>query len=191
MFRPIELSAGAPSLNLVDTVATRETQPSELLPSPPDLDEWFRLAGFDYRPVGSATRHDLRRAHELREAVYRCAKVVTGGVTPAADDIDVVNRFARLPRPVPQWDDGEVVMTASNFFDAAFAVIAADAIYCLSGEQNWRLRACPECRMLFFDSSRPGKRVWCSSTSGCGNRAKVRRHRARKSQRGSGAGHDR
>jgi predicted RNA-binding Zn ribbon-like protein len=31
--------------------------------------------------------------------------------------------------------------------------------------------------MLFFDASPPGKRLWCSSSSGCGNRAKTRRHR--------------
>ena len=43
-----------------------------------------------------------------------------------------------------------------------------------------RLRICenPQCRWVFKDTSRTGKRKWCSMSS-CGNRAKVARHRAR------------
>ena len=182
MSRPFEFSAGTPALNFVDTVASRATQPSELLRSPSDLDEWLRLAGFVYEPAASATDEELRRARELREAVYRCAEAVLESSQPAKADIETLNRFARQPTPSPQWIDGKVVMIAPAFFDAAFSHIAADAIRCLSDEQRARVRRCPDCKMLFFDSSRPGKRIWCSSTSGCGNRAKVRRHRARKSQ---------
>ena len=40
-----------------------------------------------------------------------------------------------------------------------------------------RLRACAghDCVLHFYDTSRAGKRMWCSMT-GCGNRAKARRH---------------
>jgi predicted RNA-binding Zn ribbon-like protein len=43
-----------------------------------------------------------------------------------------------------------------------------------------RLRICenPQCHWVFKDTSRTGKRKWCSMRS-CGNRAKVARHRAR------------
>jgi len=40
-----------------------------------------------------------------------------------------------------------------------------------------RVRACAghDCVLHFYDTSRAGKRMWCSM-SGCGNRAKARRH---------------
>jgi predicted RNA-binding Zn ribbon-like protein len=43
-----------------------------------------------------------------------------------------------------------------------------------------RLRICAndDCRMPFFDSSRTGRRRWCTMQV-CGNRAKAARHRAR------------
>jgi predicted RNA-binding Zn ribbon-like protein len=43
-----------------------------------------------------------------------------------------------------------------------------------------RLKMCAsdDCRWIFFDRSKPANRRWCSS-DGCGNRAKVKRYRAR------------
>ena len=40
-----------------------------------------------------------------------------------------------------------------------------------------RIRACAghDCVLHFYDTSRAGKRQWCSM-AGCGNRAKARRH---------------
>jgi hypothetical protein len=40
-----------------------------------------------------------------------------------------------------------------------------------------RIRACggQDCVLHFYDTSRAGKRMWCSM-AGCGNRAKARRH---------------
>jgi predicted RNA-binding Zn ribbon-like protein len=46
---------------------------------------------------------------------------------------------------------------------------------------SWpRLRACPDCRWVFYDTSRNGRRVWCSMTGAdgaraCGSIAKTRR----------------
>jgi predicted RNA-binding Zn ribbon-like protein len=48
-----------------------------------------------------------------------------------------------------------------------------------------RLKACPDCRWSFYDNTRNGSKRWClmaaagPGTRGCGNIAKVRRHRAR------------
>jgi predicted RNA-binding Zn ribbon-like protein len=53
-------------------------------------------------------------------------------------------------------------------------------------EGTWaRLKACPDCRWAFYDRTRNGSKRWCLMESagpgsrGCGNIAKVRRHRAR------------
>ena len=53
----------------------------------------------------------------------------------------------------------------------------------------WRLRACPDCGWAFHDTSRNGRRTWCSMTAGpgargCGSIAKTRSYRAR--QRATG-----
>jgi predicted RNA-binding Zn ribbon-like protein len=51
---------------------------------------------------------------------------------------------------------------------------------------SWsRLKACPDCRWAFYDHTRNGSKRWClmaaagPGTRGCGNIAKVRRHRQR------------
>lgn len=51
---------------------------------------------------------------------------------------------------------------------------------------SWtRLKACPDCRWVFYDNTRNGRKRWClmnagaASGRGCGNIAKVRRYRAR------------
>jgi predicted RNA-binding Zn ribbon-like protein len=48
-----------------------------------------------------------------------------------------------------------------------------------------RIRACAghDCVLHFYDTSRAGKRMWCSM-AGCGNRAKARRHYERSRLRG-------
>jgi predicted RNA-binding Zn ribbon-like protein len=48
-----------------------------------------------------------------------------------------------------------------------------------------RVCANEECRWVFHDTSRSGRRKWCDMAT-CGNRAKVARHRE-KSRRGAGA----
>lgn len=47
-----------------------------------------------------------------------------------------------------------------------------------------RLRACPDCGWVFYDSSRNARRTWCSMTAGggargCGSIAKTRAYRTR------------
>ena len=55
-----------------------------------------------------------------------------------------------------------------------------------------RVRACPDCRWVFYDSSRNGRRRWCSMTAeagarGCGSIAKTRSYRARHAAKDVGA----
>lgn len=61
-------------------------------------------------------------------------------------------------------------------------VIVVDALV----NRTWsRLRSCPDCRWVFYDTSRNGRRTWCSMTAaggarGCGSIAKTRAYRQRK-----------
>src|SRR5258705_2479009 len=48
-----------------------------------------------------------------------------------------------------------------------------------------RLKACPDCRWIFYDNTRNGSKRWCLMTAGgpagrsCGSIAKVKAHRSR------------
>jgi hypothetical protein len=59
------------------------------------------------------------------------------------------------------------------------------------GESTWpRLKACPDCRWVFYDKSRSKTRVWCGMYAGkggraCGTIAKVKRYRQKR--RGTGS----
>jgi hypothetical protein len=61
--------------------------------------------------------------------------------------------------------------------------LAAEAI---RAGQWARLKACPDCKWVFYDHSRNGGRRWCAMTAGspygrgCGSIAKVRSYRERK-----------
>jgi predicted RNA-binding Zn ribbon-like protein len=64
--------------------------------------------------------------------------------------------------------------------DGALARLAEIAAREVSQGDKDRLRVCAneECRWVFHDTSRSGRRKWCDMSS-CGNRAKAARHRAR------------
>ncbi|NED97760.1 CGNR zinc finger domain-containing protein [Phytoactinopolyspora alkaliphila] len=63
-----------------------------------------------------------------------------------------------------------------------FLVVVLDAV----AAATWpRLKACPDCRWVFYDHTRNGSKKWCLMTAGgpdgrsCGSIAKVRAHRDR------------
>ncbi|CAM5551965.1 Zf-CGNR multi-domain protein OS=Streptomyces tendae OX=1932 GN=GUR47_17670 PE=4 SV=1 [Streptomyces tendae] len=60
--------------------------------------------------------------------------------------------------------------------------MARDAIELLTGPHADRVRECGahNCYLLFVDTSRPGRRRLACATGHCGNREKVRAHRARR-----------
>lgn len=60
--------------------------------------------------------------------------------------------------------------------DRALWPVAWSAALLLTGPDLVRLKCCDGCGRLFFDGSRNRSRRWCDM-QGCGNRAKVARHR--------------
>jgi predicted RNA-binding Zn ribbon-like protein len=174
-----EFISGSQCLDFVDTLGNRRAEPVERLAAPADLDRWLRAAGLGGPFRRKSTSVDLASARTLRDAVFRFAMSAIEDAPPGVRDIRTINRWAmRMPlRPTIAGD--RIQMTAKQPIEAALSTIAAEAIEMVLGPQRSRIRVCPECRMVFVDTSRPGKRRWCSSASGCGNRAKVRAHRSR------------
>jgi predicted RNA-binding Zn ribbon-like protein len=174
-----EFISGSLCLDFADTLGNRRAEPVERLAAPADLDRWLRAAGLGGPFRRKSTSVDLTNARALRDAVFRFAMSAIEDAPPGVRDIRTINRWAmRMPlRPTIAGD--RIQMTAKQPIEAALSTIAAEAIEMVLGTQRSRIRVCPECRMVFVDTSRPGKRRWCSSASGCGNRAKVRAHRSR------------
>lgn len=182
MDRDFEFIAGALSLNLVDTVSNWAGSPVERLNDPADLSGWLHAAGLAEAGVAPALA-DLETTRSLRAAIHRCGRAAIAGDPMKPADLRIINRAAAAAPLRPRLANGTVQLTADNPVEAALSTIAADAIAILADTSHPRLRICPGCQMMFFDSSRPGKRRWCSSAAGCGNRAKVGRHRRREQQR--------
>ncbi|WP_428697349.1 CGNR zinc finger domain-containing protein [Stappia sp.] len=182
--QPFEFIAGSPALCLVDTMGNRGGDRDggaviERLPDPAALDAWLCAAGLSSQAGDAANRKDLDEARTLREAIHRCGLAAIAGEDLPAADLALVNRAASAKPLRPQLVAGRIVHLAAAPVQGALSLLAADALALFVDPLRDRLRQCPECRMMFLDTSRPGKRLWCSSAQGCGNRAKVRKYRAR------------
>ena len=118
----------------------------------------------------------------VRNTLERLLRDEARGVGASDADLDVLDRLlaragaARGLVPAVRgyswgWrrDPGEVTRRC-------FAAIWS-AARLLTSEDRHRLKLCDGCGRLFHDASRNHSRRWCDM-QGCGNRAKVRRHRA-------------
>ena len=153
----------------------------ERLTSPSELARWLALSTLG-AAVRSVTRADLARAIRLRGAVWRIAKSILDEERPRAADIRLLNAEAQRPALARELlADGKSLRWHRPSVGAALATIAADAVMLFGDEaQRARLRRCenPDCRVVFFDDSRPGSRRWCAANR-CGDRLRARAYRER------------
>jgi predicted RNA-binding Zn ribbon-like protein len=144
-----------------------------------DLSRW--LAQCELAVGVPATAVDLAAARRLRRAIWNGAEAVVDGGAPAVGDLALINEAAARPSLVPSLDPALGRAWHEPRAEQALSDIARDAIALLSDPaQRARLRRCasPDCELLFYDSSRPGRRRWCS-TERCGDRMRARAYRAR------------
>nr|WP_062331774.1 CGNR zinc finger domain-containing protein [Herbidospora sakaeratensis] len=157
-------------LDLTNTVFDR-TLPAgedvELLRTPSDVLSWCLSAGlFDEAPdpVAGALVTETRTVREQAWAVFDT--IARGGAAPAGPFGALLERAGKGLRASAGW-------AAPGAIPAALALQAVEAVFTLPPA---RIRACGRCGWLFLDSSRGGRRRWCSMSI-CGNREKARRHR--------------
>jgi predicted RNA-binding Zn ribbon-like protein len=133
----------------------------------------------------------LESARALREVIYRIFAAVATEIQPTKADLTVLN--AELGNAMAS---GRVIPVANGFgwewssdqyaLDQMFGPIARSAADLLTSRELGLVRECTSatCSWLFVDHTKNHRRRWCTMT-GCGNVAKVRRHRQR--QRGNEA----
>lgn len=169
--------SGRLCLDFVATVGERWRRSFERLLSPEDLARWMVETGMLASPPNVSARQ-LAAGRTLREAINRLARP---GIEPEPQDREELNRWAAGTPLAPQLTpDGKLLWVAAAPVEAMFASIARDAVDLLTGPLAGRIRECgaADCAILFVDTSRPGRRQWCSTTA-CGNRVRTKAYRQR------------
>ncbi|MFJ3900375.1 CGNR zinc finger domain-containing protein [Streptomyces sp. NPDC090025] len=128
----------------------------------------------------TVTDAELGAVRETRDALWRLALARAGGGPLGPADLALLNAAAaRPPLATRLTADGRREWAPGATVGGLVATIARDAVELFSGPYADRVRVCgaADCQLLFADTSRPGRRRWCAMER-CGNRQKVRAHRA-------------
>jgi predicted RNA-binding Zn ribbon-like protein len=153
----------------------RETQVDQLS-DPRALKEWLRLHDLD---APGPTERDLAAARDLREALHAVTVAALKKTAAAPADLRVIESILRNDRPLKlRKAAGGFKALGPASVSEALARLARQAIVDLTGANRELLHACGDeaCSGIFLDQV--GRRRWCSDER-CGNRARVRAHRAR------------
>ena len=188
------------SATLADTVDFLNTdeldgtgRPIEWLPTLADVTRWLVEHGLLHADesglieastqAGSAA--PLGQAHAARAATREIVEALVSGRPADTAALAAVNRILQT-RAMVELVPGQGGLTVGHRhvgdpLKAALAGIAEPLVALVERGEADRLRICANdgCRWVFHDTSRTGRRRWCSMAS-CGNRAKAARHRARK-----------
>jgi predicted RNA-binding Zn ribbon-like protein len=170
---------GSLALDFAYTGALGDNPAWERLNKPNDLAVWLeeRFTGVD----GTVDERDLRDAQALRTAIASCTLAASRNRQLPAADVDVINLFAATPDIPPVLPGGSrQAGRTSARARQAFSVMAREAVDLFGAATSGRIREChaEDCDLVFYDDSRSNNRRWCSMQR-CGNRAKVRAHRAK------------
>ncbi|MEX5258436.1 CGNR zinc finger domain-containing protein [Kocuria arenosa] len=152
-------------------------QGGERLRGPEDLTQW--LHQHISPAVAAADEQDLAHALGLRGCIVDVACALARGNELPEDALVRIDALAARPG-VPGRIDAPAAVVPAWPVECALATIAGNAAAAFSaGFIRVRVCAAEDCDLIFYDGSAGGARRWCSMRR-CGNRAKVRAHRARK-----------
>ena len=153
---------------------------AEDLSGPAELASWLEENGLAEDPDVSA--RDVPRAIEAREALRSLLLENNGAPAEegAWERLDAA--FEGVAAEVRFSGGAATLVPRGRAMDAALARLAMIVRDAMASGEWARLKACPddECQWAFYDRSRNRSRTWCDMQD-CGNRAKVRAFRARKS----------
>lgn len=195
------LLAGQLSLDFVNSIDGRiGPHPQDFLTDALSVVQW----GYHVSLLSEAERDQLllhlehhpgeaasffTQAIALREALYRIVTTFVQQESPAPEDLDLLQReyTAGLSHAQLNAQGSGVGWHWPLTPDPRGLVwaIARSALELLTSPELTRVRQCPgcdDCGWLFLDTSKGGKRQWCSM-EGCGSRVKMRRLYQRQQQK--------
>ncbi len=154
----------------------------QTLMRPADLERWAAdiagVAGLH------ATVGDVDLAVQLQAAIWSVADALIDRQPAPESDRAVLNDLASQPCLIPHLRPGPTrAWVGVQGVRSVMSSVARDAIDVFGGPRAARLKRCEgsRCALLFVDTSRSGRRRWCSMER-CGNRAKVAAHRRRRKE---------
>lgn len=194
-FEPSDLVGGHHVLDFVNTAPGRNAEPRDWLDGYARLLEWAGLSG-RFQPAvldrlaaaasvdPAAAEAALERARSLREALFDLFRALASGAEPPAAALAEAQAHWRGAAAASRLEavNGAVSVDPSGAgLDRISAQIALDAVELMQGGAPGRLKLCEghDCAWLFLDTSKNGRRRWCSMAT-CGNTAKARRHYQRR-----------
>lgn len=183
------------ALELVNAGRGADQAPGNALQAPAGLVAWLRDAGLvPPGPIRDALRSPaearilLDEARRLRADIERLLEAFRAGDPLPGPALFGLNRVLGASRTSLRLvDTGERplldVHEAGRSVLTVLSPVAVSAARLLTEADPARLRQCasPDCGIWFVDTSKAGRRRWCSMTR-CGNRAKAARHRRKAAQ---------
>ena len=193
----LELVGGSVALDFANTGSIEGAPPSERLETYDDLVTFARRTDLigdgraaELRTVAAAEPERaaavLERARELRDTLHRVFTAVAVSGRPEDAHVESLNtfleegmRYRRLERDERccgwTWSAGDEPLA-----QMLWPIVNEAADLLVDGELE-RVKRCGNdtCAWLFVDLSRNRSRRWCDMKD-CGNRAKARRHYARR-----------
>lgn len=175
------LGHGASWLDLVGTViGWHYDEPIELLESPARLRSWLELQELD---IGrEPTWDELEQAHWIRAGLRELASAVVYSHPPRRSALRAVNGLLADqpagPRLAYDAPSARLVQRRPRSVAMALVTLSRTAVTQLTGADAERLRDCAaeDCTRIFLPPN--DRRQWCPGGR-CGNRTRVRAHRAR------------
>lgn len=176
-------------LDLVNTEAVFAGEPVDLLRDFGDLMDWLQQARVLAEPAVAAARERwgdkpeaaaaFRQALTLRSSLRQMVQRLSEGKGATDDQVAAINRvLAGRPayRQLTRKGKGFSSTLVSDAESAAHLLVpvAESAAWLLEQGDSSLLRRCenPRCILFFYDTTRNGRRRWCSM-AGCGSRAKA------------------
>ncbi|WP_407560472.1 CGNR zinc finger domain-containing protein [Streptomyces sp. 184] len=174
---------GALSLELLTTGGPGAFARYEVLHTPADVAAWATASRLRPAPELTVADADVAAVRHLRDALFRLTRARAHAAPLPTADLATLNAAAAEPPLAPRLTpDGTPAWSPHPATTARLlSTVARDAVDLFSGPYAHRIRECAgdRCYLLFADTSRPGRRRWCSMDR-CGNRHKARTLRARR-----------
>jgi predicted RNA-binding Zn ribbon-like protein len=187
------------AIRFVNTVAWRRAdQQEERLPSAEALLAWLveaevfdgrflRALALEWSNDPVLAEKEYQTTLGLRETIYRALHSAASAKAPAKTDVALLSHLLNAGTSGMQLSvqRGRYVWAADEHASrsrALFMPVLVSAVALLTGPHAHKVKQCQDdrgCGWLFVDESRAQNRRWCSMGD-CGNRAKARRHYARK-----------
>jgi predicted RNA-binding Zn ribbon-like protein len=187
--RPVEkrgvFLASDPSLDFLNTEWPTASGKEDFFETDEDVFSWLCQAGLasdgaeEVRPTGAL----LRAARALRAVLRTLVESRKAGKVPDFSDLNAFLVAAQSHLQLV-WTKSRSIevktVRAADTAEQILAPVALKAAELFSTADFRRVRRCGEqtCVHWFLDTTRPGRRRWCSMAT-CGNRLKVKSYRER------------